>query len=199
MNWNKKNLLAIVGAMLAVLIIGNIISILNPERRSSPTIPSSEAKETIVQKKQTMEIKIRSGWCLSRIAEGLGTNTEDLVEMNQIADPNLIHANELLKVVPYNRINEVEVSWYGPAFHGKKMANGEIFDMYDPTTVAHKLLPFDKWVKLTRTDNQKSIEVKVRDRGPYIKGRHFDISYAAAEKLGIVDLGVVTCKVEVLY
>lgn len=192
MNWNKKNLLAIVVAILIVVAIRKTYNILSPPLKSSITA-------TISPPKQTMEIRIRSGWCLSRIAEGLGTNNEDLIEMNQITDPNLIYANELLKVVPYNRVNKVEVSWYGSAFHGKKMANGEIFDMYDPTTVAHKLLPFDKWVKLTRTDNQKSIEVKVRDRGPYIKGRHFDISYAAAKKLGIVDLGVVTCKVEVLY
>lgn len=192
MNWNKKNLLAIVVTILIVVAIGKIYNILSPPLKSS-------INATISPPKQTMEIRIRSGWRLSRIAKGLGTNTEDLVEINQITDPNLIHANELLKVVPYNRTDEVKVSWYGSKFHGKKMANGEIFDMYDPTTVAHKLLPFDKWVKLTRTDNQKSIEVKVRDRGPYIKGRHFDISYAAAEKLGIVDLGVVTCKVEILH
>jgi len=65
-------------------------------------------------------------------------------------------------------------------------------------TAAHKLLPFNTKVKLTRVDNQKSIIITIRDRGPYIKGRHFDLSYAAAKKLGVVNIGVVICKVEIL-
>ena len=156
MNWDKKSFLAIVIAILFVVTIGKIFSILNiPHKKSI----------TIFPLKQTMEIKVRSGWCLSRIAEGLGTSTEYLAKINQIKDPNFIRANEILKVDPYNRINEVEVSWYGPAFHGKKMSNGQTFNMYDSMTAAHKLLPFNTKVKLTRVDNQKSIIITIRDRG----------------------------------
>ena len=189
MNWDKKSFLAIVIAILIVVTIGKIISILSPPHKKSITV---------FPPKQTMEIKVRSGWCLSRIAEGLGTSTENLVKMNQIEDPNFIRANEILKVDPYNKINEVEVSWYGLAFHGKKMSNGQTFNMYDHMTAAHKLLPFNTKVKLTRIDNQKSIIITIRDRGPYIKGRHFDLSYAAAKKLGVVNIGVVMCKVKIL-
>ncbi len=188
---NKKNVWMIVIAILIVAAIGNIRIILPPSK-------TKKTNEPIIQTKQIMEIKVRSGWCLSRIAEGLGTNIKDLVKMNQIKDPNFIRANEILKVDPYNRINEVEVSWYGPAFHGKKMSNEQTFNMYDPMTAAHKLLPFNTKVKLTRVDNQKSIIITIRDRGPYIKGRHFDLSYAAAKKLGVVNIGVVICKVEIL-
>jgi len=205
MNWNKKNLLAIVVAILIVAamgkLLGKLYKVARPTQENSFTTSIVEANKTnqpIVQTKQVMEIKVRPGWCLSRIAEGLGTSTEDLVKMNQIKDPNFIRANETLKVDPYNRINEVEVSWYGSMFHGRKMSNGKTFNMYDPMTVAHKLLLFDTEVRLTRVDNQKSIIVTIRDRGPYIRGRHFDLSYGAAKKLGIIDLGVVMCRVEIL-
>ena len=186
---NKKDVLTIVTTILIVVVIGKITSILNPPHKKSITVSPS---------KQIMEIRVRPGWCLSRIAEDLGTNTEYLVEINQIKDPNFIHANEILKVDPYNKIKQVKVSWYGSVFHGKKMSNGKTFDMYDNMTAAHKLLPFNTRVKLTRIDNQKSIIVIIRDRGPYIKGRHFDLSYAAAKELGIVELGVVICRVEIL-
>jgi len=78
------------------------------------------------------------------------------------------------------------------------MANGEIFDMYDPSVCAHKWLPFGTKVRLTRVDTGQSVEVIVKDRGPYIPNRHFDLSYAAAKKLDMVKVGVVLCKVEVL-
>jgi len=201
MNWDKKSFLAIVVAILVVAGIGKITSILSTLYEKSIAAPHSKterANQPITQTKQIMEIKVRSGWCLSRISEGLGTNVKDLVELNGIKNPDLIYAGQILKVVPYNRTNEVEVSWYGSAFHGRKMSNGKTFNMYDSMTAAHKLLPFNTKVKLTRVDNQKSITITIRDRGPYIKGRHFDLSYAAAKKLGVVNIGLARCKVEVL-
>jgi len=189
MNWKKKTLLTIVIVILFVAGIAKIISILSAPYKESVAVSPL---------KQIMQIKVRSGWSLSRIAEGLGTNLKDLVELNKIKHPDLIYAGQILKVDPYNRINEVKVSWYGSMFHGKKMSNGKPFNMYDPMTAAHKLLPLNTKVKLTRVDNQKSIIITIRDRGPYIKGRHFDISYAAAKKLDVVNIGLAKCKVEVL-
>jgi len=90
------------------------------------------------------------------------------------------------------------VSWYGKKFHGRKMANGRVYNMYDPSTAAHKTLPFGKKIKLTNPENGQSIIVVIKDRGPYIIGRHFDLSYAAARKLGIVEKGVEMVKIEIL-
>lgn len=88
------------------------------------------------------------------------------------------------------------VSWYGKKFHGRKMANGWIYNMYDPSIAAHKTLPFGREVKLTNPKNGRSIIVIIKDRGPFIPGREFDISYAAAKKLDIVKQGVALLKIE---
>ncbi len=88
-------------------------------------------------------------------------------------------------------------SWYGADFHGKKTANGEIYDMH-VVTAAHKTLPFDTYVKVDNLENGKSIVVRVNDRGPFIRGRIIDLSFAAAKKLGIVEKGTAKVKIKAL-
>lgn len=75
-------------------------------------------------------------------------------------------------------------SWYGPGFHGKKTATGEIFDMYE-MTAAHKTLPIPSYAQVTNLENNKTVIVRINDRGPYVGNRVLDLSYAAAKKLGI--------------
>lgn len=87
-------------------------------------------------------------------------------------------------------------SWYGEYHHGRPMANGQNFDMHDETTVAHKHLPLGTRLRLTNQGTRRSIDVVVRDRGPYVTGRDFDLSYAAAEKLGFVREGHAKLRVE---
>lgn len=147
---------------------------------------------------QSLEIKVREGWTLSEIAEGVGMTLEHIMELNGIEDPGLIYPGQKLKVEPYSDFNEVLVSWYGLKFHGKTMANGRKFNMNDSTIVAHKWLPFGTQVRLTWVKTGKSIIVVVQDRGPYIKERHFDLSYKAAEDLGMKEEGVAKCKVEII-
>lgn len=76
-------------------------------------------------------------------------------------------------------------SWYGPGFHGKPTASGELYDMY-ALTCAHKTLPFGTRLRVTNPDNGRSAEVVVNDRGPFVDGRDIDLSYAAAKKIGLV-------------
>jgi rare lipoprotein A len=78
----------------------------------------------------------------------------------------------------------------GKQFQGKPMAGGGKYNMYNPTTLAHKTLPFKTHVLLINEDNGKSLCGVVRDRGPYIKGRSYDLSYAGAKQLGILQAGV---------
>ncbi len=85
-------------------------------------------------------------------------------------------------------------SWYGPGFHGRKTANGEIFNMYE-MTAAHKTLPIPSYAEITNLENNKKIVVRINDRGPYVGNRLLDLSYAAAKKLGIQSEG--TGKVEI--
>jgi len=88
-------------------------------------------------------------------------------------------------------------SWYGSDFHGKKTSNGEIYNMHD-MTAAHKLLPLGVFVKVTNLDNGRETLVRVNDRGPFVKKRIIDLSYAAADSLGVVGPGTAKVRVEAL-
>ncbi len=88
----------------------------------------------------------------------------------------------------------VKASWYGKPFHGRTMANGKTFNMYDASTVAHKSLPFGTKVRLVNQHTGTTLMVVVRDRGPYIKGRTFDLSMAGAQRIGVKGTGVAALK-----
>lgn len=98
---------------------------------------------------------------------------------------------------PPEKVQTGLASWYGPGFHGKMTSSREIYNMYD-MTAAHRTLPFGAYVMVTNLKNGKSTIVKINDRGPFIKGRIIDLSYAAAQMLDIVEEGVVPVKIEVL-
>ena len=88
-------------------------------------------------------------------------------------------------------------SWYGPNFHGKLTANGEVYDMYG-VTAAHKTLPLGTVCRVTNLDNDKSLILRVNDRGPYVAGRILDCSYGAAKKLDFLRQGTTNVKIEVI-
>ena len=88
-------------------------------------------------------------------------------------------------------------SYYGPKFHGKLTANGEIFDMYG-VTAAHKELPFNTYVRVNNENNNKSLLIRINDRGPYVGNRILDCSFGAAKKLGFVTDGTAPVKIEVV-
>ena len=86
-------------------------------------------------------------------------------------------------------------SWYGKKFHGRKTSSGEIYNMY-AMTAAHKTLPLGTYVNVRHLNNQREIEVRINDRGPFVRGRVIDLSYTAAKKIGIIGTG--TAPVEVV-
>lgn len=91
-----------------------------------------------------------------------------------------------------------KASYYGDKFAGRTTANGETFDP-DDMTAAHRTLPFDTKVRVTRTANSnRSVTVRINDRGPFVDGRIIDLSKAAAREIGMIDEGVVPVRVEVL-
>ena len=89
----------------------------------------------------------------------------------------------------------LKASWYGPKFHGKYTANGEVYDQM-ALTAAHKYLSFGTLLKITNPKNGKSVIVRINDRGPYIEGRELDLSKGAAIELGILEKGVARVKVQ---
>ena len=88
-------------------------------------------------------------------------------------------------------------SWYGEDFHGNLTANGEVYDMYG-ITAAHKEFPLNTWARVTNLDNNKSIILRINDRGPYVDNRILDCSYGAAKKLDFLDMGTANVKIEII-
>ena len=88
-------------------------------------------------------------------------------------------------------------SWYGKDFHGNLTANGEVYDMYG-ITAAHKEFPLNTWARVTNLDNDKSIILRINDRGPYVGERILDCSYGAAKKLDFLDKGTANVKINII-
>jgi len=88
-------------------------------------------------------------------------------------------------------------SWYGKKFHGRPTASGERFNMYKESA-AHKTLPLGTFVRVVNFSNKKQIIVKINDRGPFVKGRIIDLSYAAAKKIDLIGPGVARVRVVTL-
>jgi len=87
-------------------------------------------------------------------------------------------------------------SYYGGKFHGRKTASGERYNMH-AMTAAHRRYAFGTLVKVTHVKNGRTVKVRINDRGPFIKGRIIDLSYAAAKKLGMLKEGVARVKIRV--
>jgi rare lipoprotein A len=87
-------------------------------------------------------------------------------------------------------------SWYGPRFHGRRTASGEVFDQ-NRLTAAHRTLPLGAIVDVTNVENGRAVEVRINDRGPYVRGRVIDLSRAAAARLGMTRCGLASVRIEV--
>ena len=90
-----------------------------------------------------------------------------------------------------------EASWYGPGFHGKQTASGEVYDM-EAMTAAHRQLPFGTRVEVENLDNGRATTVEINDRGPFAHGRIIDLSKAAAREIGMLGTGVAEVEVRVV-
>ncbi len=91
-------------------------------------------------------------------------------------------------------VEEGLASWYGPGFHGQRTASGERYNMY-AFTAAHKLLPLNSHVLVINLENGRKTIVRINDRGPFVKDRIIDLSYAAAKALGMTKEGVVRVRI----
>jgi rare lipoprotein A len=99
---------------------------------------------------------------------------------------------------PEGRVTQTGIaSWYGPGFHGQATASGVIYDQHE-LTAAHQTLPLGTRVMVTNLENGKSTEVAINDRGPFLKERILDLSYAAARTLGMIGPGTIPVRIEVL-
>jgi rare lipoprotein A len=88
-------------------------------------------------------------------------------------------------------------SWYGIPYHGRAAADGEIYDM-ETLVAAHRTMPFNTWLRVTNVSNNKSVNVRVIDRGPFIEGRILDLSKAAAREIELLGPGIGQVHIEVV-
>jgi rare lipoprotein A len=103
-------------------------------------------------------------------------------------------------LTPSKRANGIYVgyaSWYGDYFHGRRTANGEIYNQFR-YTAAHRSLPFNTLVEVTNLKTRRNVIVRINDRGPFIRGRIIDLSFAAAKKIGMVEDGVQKVRLKIL-
>lgn len=129
-----------------------------------------------------------------QLSDTVATVNEEIVIENEVVETNINIRESLVEI---KTGETMRASWYGPKFHGKLTANGEIYDQM-ALTAAHKTLPFGTMLRLTNPANNKSIIVRINDRGPYIKGRHIDLSKAAAIALESLHEGVINVEVQYL-
>lgn len=92
---------------------------------------------------------------------------------------------------------ECIASWYGPGFHGRQAASGEIYDMYQ-YTAAHKILPIGTYVLVKNLENGKELIVRINDRGPFVEERCIDLSLSSAKELGLIGKGLAKVKIVAL-
>jgi rare lipoprotein A len=88
-------------------------------------------------------------------------------------------------------------SWYGHPYHGRRAANGEVYDM-EKLTAAHRTLPFGTWVEVLNLRNQKRVRVRINDRGPFVEGRIVDLSRAAARQIAMIGPGTAKVRLKVI-
>jgi rare lipoprotein A (peptidoglycan hydrolase) len=132
---------------------------------------------------------VASGKPSARVRSPGSVRPMERPEVNSAGATSLTARQAIQAVASRGREQVVVASWYGPQHHGRLMANGRPFDMH-ADTVAHPSLPLGTRLRLTNPDNGSSVDVKVTDRGPYIRGRNLDLSYGVAKKLGVVKSGV---------
>jgi rare lipoprotein A len=99
--------------------------------------------------------------------------------------------------LPPGGVERGVASWYGEPFHGRTTASGEVYDM-NLLTAAHRTLPFHTRLEVVNLDNGRHLVVRVNDRGPFVRGRILDLSYAAARELGVVGPGTARIELRVL-
>jgi len=106
-------------------------------------------------------------------------------------------AQKSMTAVPIGYTEEGVASWYGHPYHGRPAADGEIYDM-EKLVAAHRLMPFNTWVRVTNLQNGKTIDVRIIDRGPFIDGRIIDLSKAAARHIDLLGPGTGRVRVQVI-
>lgn len=150
----------------------------------------------VVEIEEVFYHKIIKGDTLCSLSRNYKVNLADLYLLNKLKKDSVLSVGDYI-MIPIYKLRPVywaKASWYGDPhkkldnFHGKKMANGQPMNTYE-LVAAHKEYPLGTVLRVTNPQNNKTIIVRVVDRGPYVKGRELDLSWAAAYKLSFLKKG----------
>jgi rare lipoprotein A len=189
-------------------------SIQKASQKKAPRDTFSELLKPLIEKEPTpseqvthnpVEYIVKPGDSLWKIGRKFfNKDPYQIARENGLSKPNLIQPGQKLiiypsppKETPTLETGEVTASWYGAEHHHKVTASGQRFDM-NKNTLAHKSLPLGTKVRLVNPENGKIAEGVVNDRGPYIKGRDVDTSYALAKQLGFVKKGITKLNIKII-
>ncbi len=146
----------------------------------------------------TYSYLVKAGETLFSIGQKLEIPWQKIAQDNHLKEPWVIQSGQRLKMhLSAPKQGEVLASWYGKPFHGRKMASGKRYNMYE-LLAAHKTLPLGTKVRLENLENGIALVLEIQDRGPYIPGRQFDLSRQAAQVLGFKEKGVAKLRMEIL-
>ena len=158
----------------------------------TPTVPS----ETLVT--TSAAITTTDSAIIVTTENAINTNNEDIKKVEEQKEEIKENKYSLDDYTVVSSDSEKgKVSYYAKKFHGNKTSSGEKFSIYK-LTAAHRTLKFGTMVKVTNTDNGKSVVVRINDRGPFTKSKLIDLSPAAFEELASLSKGVINVKIEVV-
>jgi rare lipoprotein A len=157
--------------------------------------------ETRRTRRGGFEIKNLCALCASAVNAAspvFGCGSATLIFLAFVIGCSVPPSKVSLPLPPESRLSQTGIaSWYGPGFHGKTTAGGDIYNQAD-LTAAHQTLPLGTRVMVTNLENGSSTQVMINDRGPFAKGRIIDLSYAAAETISMVGPGTALVRVDVI-
>jgi rare lipoprotein A len=198
-NYLKNSKILSVAVLLGLLKIGLISSVAQalPHRKNLKPKPVRKVK--IAPYKANINRTLDLNLLASRQAADQTKKIKNERKKNQ----NNSQLSAIKQIIPIRNQTLIansfrgQASWYGPGFHGRTTASGEVYDQND-LTAAHPYLGFGTKVEVTNLNNGRSVVVRINDRGPYAEGRVIDLSAAAANSLDMVSSGVAPVSVTIL-
>src|SRR5580704_6941820 len=132
------------------------------------------------------------------VAEGCAKKKPSIIPPPQAAAPaSGKPASQPQAAPPAGTVERGMASWYGHPYHGRRAADGEIYDM-ETLVAAHRTLPFNTWVRVYNLNNNKTVDVRIIDRSPFVDGRVIDLSHAAAQAIDMIGPGLAQVRVEII-
>jgi len=189
--------------LLGALLIF-VLASCSPQQKEMPSRRMDGRPETVqpvLPKKLTGKVVgekvyfVKPGDSIFRVAARQKVNVGDLCQWNGLDSRQFLKPGQklIIKKIKWPE-HQGLASWYGPGFHGKKRADGRLYNMHR-ILVAHRDLPLGTRVRVTNLNNWRTIETLVCDRGPYFPGRNLDLSRQAAKMLGALKPGVIPVQI----